>query len=253
MLSGQPNFSEATAVTSYSILNLISASAMQLLLAIPMGAQAIGCYGRIQSFLQTPEDLIPSTATTNSSVVTSQSASEKKAIEPESGTALEPIKQPSEKIEVLGGSRGRPPVQFVPSGIIAITGPSGCGKSTLLRELLTFEQSQSTGIFPSGDIAYCSQTPWIFEGTIRDNVLGQSEVNNSWYQSVLQSCELRVDLDSMPNNDATQVGSGGSKLSGGQKQRLVSSFGRTLVSGKTKIILGHRSSLVLQEETSNPR
>lgn len=245
MLSGQPNFSEATAVTSYSILNLISASAMQLLLAIPMGAQAIGCYGRIQSFLQTPEDIVPSTATTISSDVTGKSASEKKVIEPESDTALEGIKQPCEKIEVLSDPRGRPPVRFVASGIIAITGPSGCGKSTLLRELLTFEQSQSSGIFPSGDIAYCSQTPWIFEGTIRDNILGQSEVNNNWYQSVLQSCELRVDLDSMPNSDATQVGSGGSKLSGGQKQRIVSGCDKTLASGKTNIILGHRSSLVL--------
>ncbi|KAI6777269.1 hypothetical protein HG530_001214 [Fusarium avenaceum] len=235
MLSGQPNFSEATAVTSYSILNLISASAMQLLLAIPMGAQAIGCYGRIQSFLQTPEDLVPSTATTNSSDVTSQSASEKKVIEPGSNTALGGIKQSFEKIEILSDPRGRPPVRFVPSGIIAITGPSGCGKSTLLRELLTFEQSQSSGIFPSGDIAYCSQTSWIFEGSIRDNILGQSEVNNSWYQSVLQSCELRVDLDSMPDSDATQVGSGGSKLSGGQKQRVA--IARALYSKKKRVIL----------------
>lgn len=245
MVAGQPNFSEATAVASFSILNLISAPAMQLLLAIPMGAQAIGCYGRIQSFLQTPEDLVPSIATTNSSDVTSQSDSQEKVIEPESSTALERIKQPCEKIEVLSDLRGRPPVRFVPSRIIAITGPSGCGKSTLLRRLLTFEQSQASGIFPSGDIAYCSQTPWIFEGTIRDNILGQSEVDSSWYQSVLRSCELRVDLDSMPNSDATQVGSGGSKLSGGQKQRIVSGCDETLVSVKTNIVLGHRSSLVL--------
>ncbi|SPJ78456.1 related to multidrug resistance-associated protein [Fusarium torulosum] len=235
MVAGQPNFSEATAVASFSILNLISAPAMQLLLAIPMGAQAIGCYGRIQSFLQTPEDLVPSIATTNSSDVTSQSDSQEKVIEPESSTALERIKQPCEKIEVLSDPRGRPPVRFVPSRIIAITGPSGCGKSTLLRRLLTFEQSQASGIFPSGDIAYCSQTPWIFEGTVRDNILGQSEVDSSWYQSVLRSCELRVDLDSMPNSDATQVGSGGSKLSGGQKQRIA--IARALYSKKKRVIL----------------
>ncbi|KAM0544993.1 hypothetical protein ACHAPJ_011574 [Fusarium lateritium] len=234
MVSGQPNFTEATAVTSFSILNLILAPAMQLLLAIPIGAQAIGCYGRIQTFLQTPEDSAPSTAKTSSSDVTGPSVSQKKVAEPESSVTLEPIKQPCEKIEVHRDLRDLPPVRFMPNEIIAITGPSGCGKSTVLRKLLAFE-SQASGPFPSGDIAYCSQTPWIFEGTVRDNILGQSEIDNSWYQSVLHSCELRVDLDSMPNGDNTEVGSGGSKLSGGQKQRIA--IARALYSKKKRAIL----------------
>ncbi|KAM0230001.1 hypothetical protein ACHAPO_009553 [Fusarium lateritium] len=234
MVSGQPNFTEATAVTSFSILNLILAPAMQLLLAIPIGAQAIGCYGRIQTFLQTPEDPVPSTARTSSSDVTGPSVTQKKVVEPESSVALEPIKQPCEKIEVHRDLRDLPPIRFMPNGIIAITGPSGCGKSTILRKLLASE-SQESGSSPSGDIAYCSQAPWIFEGTVRDNILGQSGVDNSWYQSVLHSCELRVDLDSMPNGDSTEVGSGGSKLSGGQKQRIA--IARALYSKKKRAIL----------------
>ncbi|KAM0344913.1 hypothetical protein ACHAPU_007046 [Fusarium lateritium] len=235
MVSGQPNFSEAVAVTSFSILNLLAAPAMQLLLAIPMGAQAIGCYGRIQTFLQISEDPAPPAATTSSLQFTDPDISENSMVEPEPSIALESIKQPSEKVEVRRALRSSPPIRFMPKGIIAITGPSGCGKSTILRDLLSFEASQTSSSFPPGDIAYCSQTPWIFEGSIRDNILGQSEVDNTWYESVLRSCELRVDVDSMPNGDTTEVGSGGSKLSGGQKQRIA--IARALYSKKKRAIL----------------
>jgi ABC-type bacteriocin/lantibiotic exporter with double-glycine peptidase domain len=148
--------------------------------------------------------------------------SEEHIAESEAGIVLERFKQPSETIEEDKPSIATPAIQFIPQGIIAITGPSGCGKSTLLRELLAFEASQFSSLFPSSDIAYCSQTPWVFEGTIRDNITGQSGLDSTWYQSVIRSCELNVDLDSMPKGDATDVGSEGSKLSGGQKQRIVS-------------------------------
>lgn len=71
-------------------------------------------------------------------------------------------------------------------------------------------------------MAYCSQTPWIYEGTIRDNIVGCSELDNPWYQSVLRCCDLDEDIGRMPDGDAAAVGSGGSKLSGGQRQRIVS-------------------------------
>ncbi|KAF5020200.1 hypothetical protein F66182_7765 [Fusarium sp. NRRL 66182] len=233
-VSDQPNFSEATAVTSFSILNLVSTPAMQLLLAIPMGAQAIGCYGRIQTFLQTPEYTPPSTATTSNTDVASLTASQGNNVEPGSNVALECSKQPHEKVEAHCELKGFPPIRFTPNSFIIITGPSGCGKSTVLRDLLAFEESQESSLFPSGDIAYCPQTPWIFEGTIRDNIVGQSAVDDAWYLSVIRSCELHVDLDRMPKGDGTEVDSGGSKLSGGQKQRI--GIARALYSKKKRVV-----------------
>ncbi|GKU21471.1 unnamed protein product [Fusarium langsethiae] len=249
LVTNQTNFSEATAVTSFSILNLVSIPAMQLLLAIPMGAQAIGCYGRIQSFLRSsehPSDLISAGINSFQATMTS---SEEHTAGPETMIVLEPFKQPNDTIKEDLPAKTDQAVRFMPQGVIAITGPSGCGKSTLLRELLAFEESQLSGVYPSNDIAYCSQTPWVFQGTVRDNIIGHSELDNTWYQSVIRICELHVDLDSMPKGDETDVGSGGSKLSGGQKQRI--SIARSLYSKKKRIIFDDVTSALDGHTTSS--
>ncbi|KAF4332182.1 ABC transporter integral membrane type 1 [Fusarium beomiforme] len=221
LVSNEPNFSVSTAVMSFSILNLVSSPAMQLLLAIPMGAQAIGCYGRIQDFLQiseSPKSEIPGMDSSS----------------PSDTTGIREQKEPVQEVVDKHISTFLLSLQFEPGCVIAITGPSGCGKSTVLRKLLMTKEGQHPGLVPSGDVAYCSQTPWIFQGTIRDNIIGQSELDNAWYEYVVRSCELDVDLDRMPQGDATNVGSKGSKLSGGQRQRCA--IARALYSKKKRMI-----------------
>ncbi|KAK7745878.1 hypothetical protein SLS53_002596 [Cytospora paraplurivora] len=109
----------------------------------------------------------------------------------------------------------------VGSELTILVGPVGCGKSTLLKGLLGETPKLGGQIeIPSSEIAYCDQTPWIFNGSIRDNILAMSEYDAAWYATVLQSCSLDVDLHQMPDGDSTVVGSQGVKLSGGQKQRI---------------------------------
>ncbi|KAH6648013.1 putative multidrug resistance-associated protein [Truncatella angustata] len=237
MVSHQTKFPVATAVTCLSILNLISTPAMQLLLAIPMGAQSVGSFARIQAFLQLSETPVLTTTTTSSSNDTNVIMTREKSAERDETHATQhhpeqPCGQDSKgsgPVPILS-----PNLYFTPNSFTAITGPIGCGKSTVLKGLLSSNEGQESCALPSRDIAYCSQTPWIYEGTIRDNIIGQSEMDDPWYQSVIQGCELDVDIGQAPEGDAASVGSRGSKLSGGQRQRIA--IARALYSKKSRVI-----------------
>lgn len=114
------------------------------------------------------------------------------------------------------------------SSITAITGPVGCGKSTLLKTLLGETLLLNGRIKVSSDeegVAYCDQNPWLVSGTIRDNIVGDSnnpELDAEWYETTLWACCLEHDLDNLTDGDDAQVGSNGNALSGGQRQRIVS-------------------------------
>jgi ATP-binding cassette, subfamily C (CFTR/MRP), member 1 len=75
----------------------------------------------------------------------------------------------------------------------------------------------------STNMAYCSQTPWILNTTIQQNICGLkacAPINEEWYQSVLYACALDQDLLQLIDGDRSVPGSRGITLSGGQKQRV---------------------------------
>jgi len=71
-----------------------------------------------------------------------------------------------------------------------------------------------------GKFAYVSQTAWIQTGTIRENILFGSELDDQRYQETLQRSSLVKDLELLPYSDLTEIGERGVNLSGGQKQRI---------------------------------
>ena len=71
-----------------------------------------------------------------------------------------------------------------------------------------------------GRIAYVSQTAWIQSGTIRENILFGSAIDDAKYQETLRRCCLEKDLELLPYGDLTEIGDRGINLSGGQKQRI---------------------------------
>ncbi|EDV26683.1 uncharacterized protein TRIADDRAFT_22330, partial [Trichoplax adhaerens] len=106
------------------------------------------------------------------------------------------------------------------SKLYALIGPVGCGKTSILMALLG-ELPLSTGtIRIQGKIGYASQQPWVFSGTVKDNILFGSEYKEDKYIKVLEACALTKDLQSLPHNDLTYVGERGVRLSGGQKARI---------------------------------
>ncbi|KNA04991.1 hypothetical protein SOVF_194480 [Spinacia oleracea] len=107
-----------------------------------------------------------------------------------------------------------------PGDKIAICGEVGSGKSTLLAAILG-EVPYTDGLVEVyGRIAYVSQTAWIQTGTIRDNILFGSDMDDLRYQETLHRCSLVKDLELLPYGDMTEIGERGVNLSGGQKQRI---------------------------------
>jgi ATP-binding cassette subfamily C (CFTR/MRP) protein 4 len=93
--------------------------------------------------------------------------------------------------------------------LVGIIGAIGSCKSSLLAALLG-EMSLVSGISKiHGKIAYVSQTPWIFAGTIRENILFCKHFDKEKYELVLKSCQLIPDLRSFSAGDLTVIGEKG--------------------------------------------
>ncbi|XP_033124996.1 multidrug resistance-associated protein 4-like [Anneissia japonica] len=104
--------------------------------------------------------------------------------------------------------------------LLAVVGPVGCGKSSLLMAIMG-EVPHITGkVKVSGRLAYASQLPWIFSGTVKDNILFGKPYNKQQFDHVVEVCALRRDLDILPNKEYTLVGERGVTLSGGQRARV---------------------------------
>lgn len=109
----------------------------------------------------------------------------------------------------------------IPRGsLVAIVGSVGAGKTSLLQGLLGEMRRTEGSVKFGGSVAYCSQSAWIQNATIRENIcFGRPFEAERYWKAVNDTC-LHADLDMLPNGDMTEVGERGISLSGGQKQRL---------------------------------
>ncbi|XP_063248377.1 ATP-binding cassette sub-family C member 4 isoform X2 [Prinia subflava] len=104
--------------------------------------------------------------------------------------------------------------------LLAVIGPVGAGKSSLLSAVLGELPTDKGLINVTGRIAYVSQQPWVFSGTVRSNILFDKEYEKEKYENVLKVCALKKDLELLANGDLTVIGDRGATLSGGQKARV---------------------------------
>lgn len=135
----------------------------------------------------------------------------------------------------------------IPAGaLVAVTGPVGSGKSAMARALLGLYPLEAGQVLVDGrpleDIpaaeraartGYLPQDPYLFSGTVRDNILlGSTTLRQSQHHtadaagghSVLTSAvscaALAEDLRTFPAGLETEIGELGIRVSGGQRQRL---------------------------------
>ncbi|XP_012339261.1 probable multidrug resistance-associated protein lethal(2)03659 [Apis florea] len=104
--------------------------------------------------------------------------------------------------------------------LIAVVGQVGSGKSSLLNVILK-ELPLNSGIIEiNGKIAYASQEPWLFAGSVRQNILFGRKMDQFRYDRVVKVCQLKRDFALLPYGDKTIVGERGISLSGGQRARI---------------------------------
>ncbi|MBE7182907.1 MAG: ABC transporter ATP-binding protein [Methylobacterium mesophilicum] len=141
----------------------------------------------------------------------------------------------------------------------AIVGASGAGKSTLIALLERFYDLQSGRITVDGQdisaitkqslrssIAYVSQQPYLFEGTIRDNIrYGRESATDREIEEAARLANAHEFISRQPGGYETQVGENGVTLSGGQRQRIA--IARALVRDAPILLLDEATSALDNE------
>ncbi|GBF99292.1 ABC transporter [Raphidocelis subcapitata] len=104
--------------------------------------------------------------------------------------------------------------------VVAVVGRVGSGKSSVLQAILSKMTAARGSVAVGGLIAYVPQSPWVQNLSLRDNITFGLPFDAEKYRRVVHACALELDLQILPQGDATLAGERGINLSGGQRQRL---------------------------------
>lgn len=143
---------------------------------------------------------------------------------------------------------------------IGIIGETGTGKSTLIELIVGLIKPQKGFVKIDGtdlhsrtdtnilfnwrnSICFLPQSPFLFDGTIIDNITFGDNSNKINLERIKESCRKAEILDyvnSLKNKFKSRVGENGTKLSGGQAQRIA--LARLFYLNKKIIILDEATS-----------
>ena len=252
-IRGVKSIDVETAFTSLAIIGLVTGPANTLLIMSAHMASAVASFERIQTYLsgssrEDKREIVQSKhsggygspTNENDANYSDQIFNENSQSEADSTDAVAiidaNIPSSSKSNFFLQGLN----LNVTRGSFTICCGPIGAGKTSLVKAILG-DLPPSKGVIQiaSDQIVYCSQNPWLPNGTIKEIIQGPADVSTSldqsWYHRVVATCELREDFQQLPDGDQTLVGSRGIVLSGGQKQRVA--LARAIYAHEDLIIL----------------
>ena len=162
---------------------------------------------------------------------------------------------PNTSIKVLNG------ISFKVEGgdFLGIMGHTGAGKTTILKLIMRYYTPDSGEVLVNGKpitaftlhslreaIGFVSQDPFLFYGSVRDNVIYNQEATEAELEAALHMAGAWDFVQELEEGMNTLVGDRGAMLSGGQRARI--SLARALLKSPSLLILDEASS-ALDAET----
>ncbi|KAH7350682.1 P-loop containing nucleoside triphosphate hydrolase protein [Rhexocercosporidium sp. MPI-PUGE-AT-0058] len=228
LVNGSERLTTSQTFSSLSIISLLTSPAEEFLQTLPMIGMATGCLERIEKFLlsescedrrliQGSEPSAPFQETESGIELQSFVRNSADVVLSLRNTSIKPSPSATTAVRNIN-------LDIVKGSLTMIVGAVGSGKSTLLKSIIGELQCETGSIIANfKNSAYCSQTPWLQNTTVRNIVTGydsHAEEDFQWYSSVLHACAFDCDVLDLPDQHDTIIGSRGVTLSGGQKQRL---------------------------------
>lgn len=152
------------------------------------------------------------------------------------GLVLRPLGAPQDVLQDLD-------LLLEPGQRLALVGPSGSGKSTLLEALAGWlpPRAGKLQLRPGVQVAYASQRPYLFHGSIADNLrLADPGASDARLRAVAEASQVLLFAQRLPQGLDTVIGERGFGLSGGEARRI----------GLARLLLRDPQVLLLDEPTA---